>query len=167
MSFGGSRMLSTEKTPSHLNKVELDSSLSVDYICFQTMVGEVEVGETQLSCTGFTQEVSDLRLMPEPPGENGPSDLGTRASPFLGQVFVCLPAEVLSLQPIEMICKEIEGKNDFPLTCPVYFPCSVGRNIPFNSFPYLCHASLEQLCLHPEMSSAPLGGEETQLYQVR
>lgn len=119
----------------------------------------------QLSCICYTQDVSDLRLMPEPPGKNGPSDFGTRASHFLGQAFAS--AEIMSLQQIEMICKEIEGKNDFPLIYPVYFPCSVGRNIPFKFFSYLCCASLEKLCLNPEMSTAPLGGEETQLYQVR
>lgn len=77
--------------------------------------------------------------MPEPPGENGTSDFGTRALHFHGEVFACLPAEMLSLQQIEMIRKEIEGKNDFPLICPLYFPFSVKEySIQKFFLPLLC-----------------------------
>ena len=60
----------------------------------------------QTSCVCFTQDVSDLRVTSEPPGGNGASDFGTRASPFLEQHFDYLPTEMLSLPQIQMICKE-------------------------------------------------------------
>lgn len=61
----------------------------------------------QPSCTGCTQAGSDVRVNPEPPGENGASDTGTRASPFLEQLFDYLPTEMLSLPQIQVICKGV------------------------------------------------------------
>lgn len=59
----------------------------------------------QPSCICFTQDMSDLRETPEPPGGKGANDFGTGASPFLEQNFDCLATEMLSLPQIQMIGK--------------------------------------------------------------